>query len=133
MTTTGYRIVYTLLALALIAIIGGSILFIPSGDPERLPDAVESYAPGRGDLVTQPVRIVIDLLPNYRASFVIDGITIPDDEVDSIVEVGRYQFEAGPGKVIDRWATGDHTVVVSYVGGPNDLDAGTIVWTFRIQ
>jgi hypothetical protein len=133
MTTTGYRIVYTLLGLALVVVVGGAILFIPSGDPERLPAAVESYAPGQGDLVTQPLRVVIDLRPNYRATFVIDGTPIPEDEIDSIVETGRYQFEAGPDKVIDRWAPGEHTVVVSYVGGQNDVDVGTVVWTFRVQ
>jgi hypothetical protein len=133
MTTTGYRIVYTVLAVALIAIVGGSILFIPSGDPNALPDAVESVAPGNGDLVTQPIKVVVDLKPNYRAVFVIDGVTIPDDEVDAIVATGRHQFEAGPGKSIERWDAGDHTVVVTYTGGPNDIDVGTVVWTFRVQ
>jgi hypothetical protein len=133
MTTTGYRITYLLLAVALVAIIGGAILFIPSGDPLDLPDAVESYVPANGDLVTQPIRIVIDLLPNYDVTFVIDGTPIPSDQVDSILETGRHQFEAGEGKAIERWAGGDHTVVATYTGGPNGIDVGTVVWTFRIQ
>lgn len=133
MTTTGYRVVYTVLAVALVAIVGGAILFIPSGDPETLPAAVETYAPRDGDLVAQPVRVVVDLLANYSAVFVIDGITIPDDQVDSIPATGRYQFEAGDGKAIERWEGGEHTVVVSYTGGPNDIDVGTVVWTFRTQ
>ena len=106
MTTTGYRITYLLLAVALVAIIGGAILFIPSGDPLDLPDAVESYVPANGDLVTQPIRIVIDLLPNYDVTFVIDGTPIPSDQVDSILATGRHQFEAGEGKAIERWAGG---------------------------
>jgi hypothetical protein len=133
MTTTGYRIVYALLAVALAAIVGAAILFIPSGDPERLPAAVEAYAPGDGDLVVQPIKVVLDLLPGYRATFVIDGQPIPEDQVDAIVETGRHQFEPGPGKVIERWSPGDHTVVASYIGGDNGIDAGTVVWTFRIQ
>jgi hypothetical protein len=133
MTTTGYRIVYTLLAVALVAIVGGAILFIPSGDPERLPPAVESYAPGDGDLVVQPIKVIIDLLPGYTATFVIDGQTIPEDQVDSIIETGRHQFEPGSGKVIERWSPGDHTVVATYVGGDTGMDAGTVVWTFRVQ
>ena len=133
MTTTGYRIVYTLLAVALIGIIGASILFIPSGDPETLPDAVERYSPGDGDMVTQPVKVILDLKARYEATFTIDGIAIPPDQVDSIFETGRYQFEPGPGKVIERWTPGDHTVVASYVGGQNQIDVGTVVWTFRIQ
>ena len=133
MNTTGYRVTYTLLGLALVGIIAGSLLFIPSGDPERLPDAVESYAPRNGDLVTNPIKVVIDLLADYEVRFVIDGITIPADQVDSIIATGRHQFTPGDGKVIERWTPGDHTVVASWVGGPSSIDTGTLVWTFRVQ
>lgn len=133
MTTTGYRIVYTLLAVAFIGIVAASILFIPSGDPTELPAAVERYSPGDGDMVTNPVKVILDLAGNYEAQFVIDGITIPEDEVVSIVETGRHQFEPGEGKTIEQWTPGDHTVVATYIGGPNRIDVGTVVWTFRIQ
>jgi len=133
MNTTGYRITYALLALALVAIIGGSVLFLPSGDPEQLPAAVESYSPRDGDLVTNPIKVVIDLLPNYGVQFVIDGIAIPDEDVDSIIETGRHQFTPGEGKVIERWSSGDHTVVASWIGGPSQIDVGTLVWTFTVQ
>lgn len=133
MNTTGYRVTYTLLGLALVAIIAGSILFIPSGDPEVLPDAVESYAPRDGDIVINPVKVIIDLKPNYEVQFVIDGVPIPDSQVDSIFETGRYQFTPGDGKVIERWSPGDHTVVASWTGGPGSVDTGTLVWTFNVQ
>jgi hypothetical protein len=133
MNTTGYRVAYTLLGVALAAIIAGSILFIPSGDPERLPDAVENYAPREGDLVSNPITVAIDLLANYDATFVIDGVPIPPAEVDSIIETGRHQFVPGPGKTIERWTPGEHTVVASWIGGPLQVDTGTLVWTFRVQ
>lgn len=133
MTTTGYRIVYLLLAVALVVIIGGAVLFIPSGDPETLPAAVESYSPQDGDLVVQPIKVVFDLAPNYDARFVIDGIPIPPEDVDSIIATGRHQFDPGPGKAIERWTPGEHTVVASYIGGQNNIDSGTVVWTFRVQ
>ena len=65
--------------------------------------------------------------------FVIDGVSIPQDQVDSILETGRYQFTPGPGKVIERWSPGDHTVVASWNGGPGSVDSGTLVWTFDVQ
>ena len=133
MTTTGYRVTLLLLALAFMAIVAGSILFLPSGDPAELPDAVESFSPGDQDIALRPVKVVLDLKPGYDARFAIDGIVIPREQVDSIVETGRHQFEPGPGKAIEMWSTGEHTVVASYVGGPNQLDAGTVVWTFRLQ
>ncbi len=133
MTTTGYRIVYAILGVLFAAVVLGSVFLIPSGEENVLPAAVESFSPGDGDIAIEPVTVVIDLQPNYDAQFVIDGITIPAEQVDAIVQTGRYEFEPGPGKVIERWTPGDHTVVVTYAGGQNRLDVGTVVWTFRVQ
>ncbi|MDK1009480.1 MAG: hypothetical protein QGM46_00460 [Actinomycetota bacterium] len=133
MNTTGYRVTYTLLALVLLSIIGGSILFIPSGDPETLPAAVERYAPRDGDIVINPISVMIDVAPNYQVRFVIDGTPIPESQVDSIVEIGRYEFAPGPGKVIERWTPGNHTVVATWSGGIAGTDVETLVWTFRVQ
>jgi hypothetical protein len=133
MTTTAYRVTLTLLAVALLVIIGGAILFIPSGDPEQLPSAVGQYAPHDGDLALNPVRVLIDVKPNYEVTFVIDGIPIPASDVNAIVETGRYQFEPGAGKTIESWTLGEHTVVATWIGGTGGTDAGTLVWTFRLQ
>ena len=133
MNTTGYRVTYALLAVALLAIVGASILFIPSGDPEKLPTAVESYSPKDGDIVANPIKVVIDLLADYDAEFVIDGVPIPPEDVDSILATGRHQFTPGEGKAIERWSPGSHTVVVSWTGGPSQIDVGTLVWTFTVQ
>lgn len=133
MNTTGYRVTYTLLALALLVIIGGAILFIPSGDPDQLPAAVEHYAPQDGDTALNPVKVVIDMKPDYDVVFVIDGTSIPASDVDAIVATGRYQFEPGEGKAIEFWTPGDHTVVATWIGGTANTDAGTLVWTFTLQ
>jgi len=133
MNTTGYRVTYTLLAVALLTIIGVSILFVPSGDPEQLPDAVQRYAPQDGDIAINPVKVLIVVQPNYELRFVIDGIPIPDEDVDAIAEIGRFQFEPGEGKAIERWTSGEHTVVATWIGGTAGTDAGTLVWTFRVQ
>ena len=133
MTTTGYRVTFALLAVALIAVIGGSLLLIPAGDAEQLPPPVERYSPRDGDIALNPVGVMIDVAANYTATFVIDGTPIPIDQMNAIPETGRFEFVPGPGKVIERWAPGDHTVVATWMGGPNDTDAGTLVWTFQIQ
>ena len=133
MNTTGYRVTFTLLAVALLVIIAGAILFIPSGDPEQLPSAVDQYAPHDGDIALNPVQVMIDVQPNYGVTFIIDGVPIPASEVDAIVATGRYQFEPGDGKAIEFWTPGEHTVVASWIGGTAGTDAGTLVWTFRLQ
>ena len=133
MNTTGYRVTYSLLSLTLVAIVAGAVFLIPAGDPEKLPSAVETYSPRDGDLVANPIKVVIDLQANYRAQFVVDGISIPQAQMDSIVETGRHQFSPGEGKVIERWAPGNHTVIASWIGGPGEVDVGTLVWTFTVR
>jgi len=133
MTTTGYRVTFALLAIALLAIIGGSILLIPAGDPEQLPEAVERYSPRDGDIAINPVKVTIDLKSNYTVEFVIDGVRIPADDLNAIPEIGRYEFDPGPGKIIERWEPGSHTVVATWMGGANNIDVGTLVWTFQVQ
>lgn len=133
MTTTGYRIVYTLLGLGLAVLIGASVLFLPSGDPEALPSAVENYSPKDLDIVTQPVTVLVDVKPGYTVTMTIDGIPVPPDQMDAIEVTGRYQFDPGPGKIIERWTPGDHTVVATYVGGPGNVEAGNVVWTFTVK
>lgn len=124
---------YTVLAILLLGVVGASILFIPSGDPETLPDAVLRYSPHDGDIAIDPVKVVIVVKPSYQLSLVIDGITIPASDMNSIEAIGRYQFEPGPGKVIEQWSGGEHTVVATWIGGTAGTDVGTLVWTFRIQ
>ncbi len=124
---------YSLLSLTLVAIVAGAMFLIPAGDPEELPSAVESYSPRDGDLVANPIKVVIDLQANYRVQFVIDGIPIPQAQMDSIVETGRHQFSPGEGKVIERWSPGDHTVIGSWIGGQGEVDGGTLVWTFTVR
>jgi hypothetical protein len=133
MTTTGYRVTLALLAVAFIAVVGGSILLIPGGDPEQLPSAVERYSPGDGDIAINPVGVMIDLKSNYTAEFIIDGIPIPADEMDSIPETGRHEFVPGSGKTIERWSPGNHTVIATWLGGANNIDVGTLLWTFQVQ
>ena len=133
MTTTGYRIIYALLGLGLAAVIGASIFFLPSGDAESLPAAVENYSPKDLDIVTQPVTVMIDVVTGYTVTLTIDGTPVPPSQIDAIEATGRYQFDPGPGKVIERWSPGNHTVVATYVGGPGNVDAGNVVWTFTVK
>ena len=88
MTTTGYRIVYAILGVLFAAVVMGSVFLIPSGEENALPPAVESFSPGDGDIAIRQVQVVIDLLPDYEAQFVIDGITIPESEVNAIPRPG---------------------------------------------
>ena len=58
---TRYRVVLSLLGIALVAIVVGAVILTPSGDAPRLPSAVDSYAPVDGATVLRQTQVVIDL------------------------------------------------------------------------
>lgn len=133
MSTTTYRTILLLLGLAFIAVVVGAVLFAPQGVPTRLDDAVETIAPGDGDLVFGDTTVVVDMDAAYRAHFVIDDIAIPDDQVTWTEPTGLHIFEPGPGKAIEGWTPGFHTVVISWDRTTGLPDPGSTRWSFRVQ
>ena len=133
MNPTRYRVILVLLGLTFIAVIVGAVLISPSGRPAVIPDVVERVAPQDGDLVLRQTSIEVKLQPRYRASFVIDGVAIPQADVLFVEATGLHIFEPGQGKAIAEWTPGTHRVLIEWdrlVGLP---DPGSYRWVFRAQ
>ena len=133
MTRTTYRVLFLLLGVAFIAVVLGAVLLAPEGTPSELPEAVNRIEPGDGELVFGQPSVVLDLAPNYRATLVIDGTPIPDDQVVWTEATGLHVFEPGPGKAIESWEPGFHLVEASWDGPTGQPDPGNLTWTFRVQ
>ena len=133
MSTTRYRIILSLLGLLLGLLVVGAVILAPSGDVTRLPGALESFSPADGAIVQRQTDLEVDLQPGYALTLVIDGITIPTDDIDFTEATGKYVFRPGVGKAITEWLPGFHIVEVEFdrtVGLP---DPGSLRWSFRIQ
>jgi len=133
MSKTAYRIVLALLGVAFVAIVIGTVLFLPEGTPTHLPGPVSDYSPTDGDLVLRGARIQIVTDPAYRAWFVVDGVTIPDDETITMEGTGIVIFQPGPGKIIEEWTPGIHVVEAHWDRRSGLPDPGTMTWSFRVQ
>lgn len=133
MPVNRYRITFTLLGLALALVAIGAVVFAPSGDPEIVPAALESYSPENGSTVLRQTQVQIDLPVDYDIDLVVDGVAIPADEIDRTAETGRFVWRPGENTIIPEWGPGFHTVWVRWDRVTGLPDPGEFSWTFRVQ
>jgi hypothetical protein len=128
-----YRIIFSLLGLALAAVAFGAILLAPSGTPATLPDVLEGYSPTDGSTVLRQIEIAIDLPVNYEIVLVVDGTTIPNDEINTIPQTGIFTWRPDETTMIPEWTPGIHTVWVRWDRVNGLPDPGEWTWRFRAQ
>jgi hypothetical protein len=95
---TPYRIgVSVLLAAAVAAMY---IAFISAKDPEPTlinTQSVVSVSPEKDSTVLRQSRIVAELKPGYIGVLVIDGVEIPEDQLDHLEGSSTVGYVPGPG------------------------------------
>jgi len=128
-----YRLIYTFLGLALALVAIGAVVFAPSGTVSEPPEVVESYSPATGATVLRQIDVEIDLPVNYQIELVIDGVSIPDSEINVVEETGRFTWRPGSTTIIPEWTPGIHTVWVRWDRISGLPDPGEWIWTFRVQ
>jgi hypothetical protein len=126
------------LGVALVVLNLGVILLATADTSEKglrpLPNDIESINPERGELTGLVDTISVDLGDGMTGVLVVDGIEIPEDQLDRVVGLQIVSFRPGPGKEIPRFRAGDNTVVVKYWPGRlQDRPANpfTFGWSFR--
>jgi hypothetical protein len=128
-----YRLTFTLLGLALAAVVIGAIILAPSGRPATVPDVLESYSPEDQSTVLRQTQIQIDLPVDYAIDLVVDGVAIPDAEINTVPETGRFTWRPDETTIIPEWTPGFHTVWVRWDRVTGLPDPGEWTWTFRVQ
>ena len=71
---------------------------------------VELLAPTPESSVLSQAQLLIDLTTNYDASFVINGVTIPDDQLQRRPELNQVTFNPAPGKIVEKFPAGRNCV-----------------------
>jgi len=105
----------------------------PGGGKPDLPAAIESISPERGELTGLVDDVTVDLRDDLQGELLIDSVRIPEDQLDTIEQLGRISFRPGPGKEFTRFLAGDNTVVVRYWprGEPRPEVPPSFSWRFR--
>lgn len=100
-------------ALLIVGLVGGLVALAtatsrPSGDGGRSPllqsdiSPIEALIPEENAEVLRQDRVGVDLVPGWFAELTINGVPIPDDELNSTESLGLYFFQAREGRVIEE-------------------------------
>ena len=94
---------------------------------------VDLLAPTPESSVLSQAQLLIDLTTNYDASFVINGVTIPDDQLQKRPELNQVIFNPGPGKVVEKFPAGRNCVEADIfrVDGAQE-DVPPARWCFNV-
>jgi hypothetical protein len=107
----------------------------PQGE-QALPVDVEAISP-EPNQITGPVdTVIVDLGDQYTGVLVVDGIEIPEDQLERQVGIQTVSFRPGPDKAISRFRAGENDVVVKYWNGRlQDRPAKpySFSWSFQVK
>ena len=128
------RLIMTLIAAAAV----GGIVFAFSGptqeDGPAQPDAIESVFPLPGNLELRQVKITADLVTGYTGYLAIDGVEVPDDEVQFVSALNTVTLQPGPDSEFATFEPGSHCATVFYrrIGQPR-ANSTSYRWCFRLH
>jgi hypothetical protein len=88
----------------------------PQGE-KALPVDIEAVKPEPNQITGLIDDVTVDLADRYSGVLVVDGIEIPEDQLDRVTGIQTVSFRPGPDKVIGRFRAGENTVTVKYWDG----------------
>jgi hypothetical protein len=131
-----YRTVVTALLVVAVGLVwwAGTLRGDPP-EPELLDAAVEQVIPADGSpAAVRQSRIGIDLAPGWTGVLQINGVEIPEDQLDRNDPLNQVFFTPGEGKEIERLAPGPVVVnAVIWRTAAETREQGRVVtWRFRV-
>ena len=139
---TPRRVVITvLLALALFTFVFAFTLGEDPADPAT--EAVELLIPAPNDQVLKQNDVGVDLEPGWLATLSVDGVRIPEDQVNcrdncptqgvGVDPLNRFVFTPGEGKEIEELPSGRVCAAARvWQVGQTEQDGENVLWCFRV-
>lgn len=96
-------------------------------------NAVERLIPGRGDLAVRQAQVGIDLTTGYTGVLIVDGVEIPEDQIERIEPLNEMYFTPREGNEIESFEPGPVCVRAVYwrLGEGRDRASSTR-WCFDV-
>jgi hypothetical protein len=127
-----------ILSLVLLLAIGGFVVLFATGkgakpNPSQ-PAAVEAVSPQGGDLDLRQATIMADLAPGYTGYLEIDGIEVPDDDLQRVAALNTVTLRPTEDSAYLQLAPGQHCAAVVYhqIGTPAG-ESATYHWCFTLH
>jgi hypothetical protein len=128
------------IALAVLAALGLFVLAGLAADTDSAEDdvpitgaAVEQLTPAEGDQVLQQQLVQIDLASGWTGDLSINGIRIPEDQLERNEGLSTIGYQPGEGKVIERLGPENcaDATIWRIAEGPDGPSLDTVTWCFE--
>lgn len=94
---------------------------------------VETLIPQRNAQVPQQSSVGIDLASDWTGVLVVNGVEIPEDELQVTDELGLVQYTPGPDKAVEQLQAGVNTITaVVWPRAQSREAAQNITWTIEV-
>jgi hypothetical protein len=115
----------------------GGLVFVFSGHTARAParpPAIESVSPQGGDLDLRQVTISADLAAGYTGTLLLDGVEIPEDDLQHVDPLNQVILKPTPDSDFRELQPGHHCATVVYwpIGQRRD-DSQSYRWCFDLH
>jgi hypothetical protein len=127
-----------LLAAAIAAFVGAYLTFAESDSDPVLrsggqDEYVEALMPARNSQVPAQSRVGIDLVNGWTGVLVVNGVEIPEDELDVTQELGLVEFTAADGRAVEQLEGGQNcvTAVVWPLSEGREQGSRNVTWCFE--
>ncbi|HEX9684038.1 MAG TPA: hypothetical protein VGA13_13220 [Acidimicrobiales bacterium] len=95
--------------------------------------AVERLIPERGALAVRQARVGIDLAPGFTGVLIVNGVEIPEDQLERIEALNEVYFQPREEREIEAFEPGRVCVTAEYWPAIEGRDASrSIQWCFDV-
>jgi hypothetical protein len=126
-----------LVGLAVVAVIavaiGALVVLGEDSDNDARDAAIEQFIPTDGDQIVQQEPVGIDLAPGYDGTLALNGVAIPEDQLNKVPALNLVQFVPGEGKEVEQYLQGRNCVVATFwlsKDGPGQATSRS--WCFSV-
>ena len=94
---------------------------------------VERLLPERDTQLVQQGTVGIDLAPGWEGTLTVDGVAIPEDQLDVTPSLNLVQFTPGDGKALEALRVGNICAQArAWESATGPDDARTVTWCFDV-
>jgi hypothetical protein len=138
--STRFKIVAAVVLAAAIAAFVGAYFTFTEGDDDPVlrsggqDEYVERLVPDRNSQVPQQSPVGIDLVTGWTGVLVVNGVEIPEDELNVTQELGLVEFMPADGRTVEQLEGGQNcvTAVVWPLAEGRDRGGRTVTWCFEV-
>lgn len=128
---------WAIVAVVAIAALNLVVFGLASSDtsPEgrTLPSTIDALTPPPGELIRLQDTVGADLRDDLTGVLLLDGVEIPEDQLERVVPLAIVSFRPGPDQDLERFEAGEHTLTVLHweQGKPRPANPDSYSWSFR--